>query len=297
MTRNDDFIGELEGYLDEFEGSTPLPDEVRGAIRAQLPSIIQRPAWWPARRFPEMNSMMKLSLAAAAVVVAALLGYNYLVAPNVGGPRLGDPAPTPEPTPTPTPVALKDQQPLPAGRYLADPVGLPMDVTVEVPDGWSASDGWVVRGPKGNEAPNGMAIRFYVSTTLHLYADPLVPGDGFLDPAIGPSVDDLVAAMTNHPGWTVTGTEPITIDSAAGQVVHVTLPEGTSDDTPFYLFGTASGSQFYGWAAGQLFDLYIVDVAGDRLVIDAFHYPETSAEDLAAQQGVLDSIQIEPAAD
>ena len=37
MTRNDDFIGQLEGYLDEYEGSTPLPDEVRDAIRAELP--------------------------------------------------------------------------------------------------------------------------------------------------------------------------------------------------------------------------------------------------------------------
>ena len=94
MTRDDDFIGQLEGYLEEYEGSTPLPNEVRDAVRAQLPSIQQRPAWWPARRFPEMNSMMKLSLAAAAVVVAALLGYNYLVAPSVGGPGLGDPSPT-----------------------------------------------------------------------------------------------------------------------------------------------------------------------------------------------------------
>ena len=89
MTRNDDFIRQLEGYLDEYEGSTPLPSEVRDAIRAQLPSTTQRPAWWPARRFPEMNNVMKLSLAAAAVVVAALLGYNYLVVPNVGGPGLG----------------------------------------------------------------------------------------------------------------------------------------------------------------------------------------------------------------
>ena len=37
MTRNDDFIGQLEGYLEEYEGSTPLPNEVRDAIRAQLP--------------------------------------------------------------------------------------------------------------------------------------------------------------------------------------------------------------------------------------------------------------------
>ena len=77
MTHNDEFIGQLEGYLDEYEGSTPLPEDVRDAIRAELPLTRQRPAWWPARRFPEMNNMAKLGLAAAAVVVAALLGFNY----------------------------------------------------------------------------------------------------------------------------------------------------------------------------------------------------------------------------
>ena len=76
MTRDDDFIGQLEGYLDEYEGSTPLPDEVRRAVRAQLPSTHQRPAWWPARRFPEMNTFAKYGLAAAALAIAALLSFQ-----------------------------------------------------------------------------------------------------------------------------------------------------------------------------------------------------------------------------
>ena len=295
MTRNDDFIGHLEGYLEEYEGSTPLPDDVRDVIRAQLPSIHQRPAWWPVPRFPEMNNVMKLSLAAAAVVVAALLGYNYLVAPNIGGPSLGDATPSPTANPTPMP-ALNGQDPLPPGRYQVD-TALPMDVTIEVPEGWSAGGAWVAIGPKGNDLPDGMAIRFYAGENLNLYSDPLLPSDGLLDPPVGPSADELVAAMVGHPDWDVTGTSPITLDGYAGQVVHVTLPEGTSEATPFYLFVDRFEGQVYGWAAGQLFDVYVVDVAGGRLVIDAFHYPETSAADLAAQQAVMDSIQIEPAAD
>ncbi len=46
-----------------------------------------------------MNNIAKLGLAAAAVVVAALLGYTYLVAPNVGGP---------EPSTSPSPLADTD---------------------------------------------------------------------------------------------------------------------------------------------------------------------------------------------
>ena len=52
MTHNDEFIGQLESYLDEYEGSTPLPEDVRDAIRAELPLTRQRPPWWPARRLP-----------------------------------------------------------------------------------------------------------------------------------------------------------------------------------------------------------------------------------------------------
>ena len=83
MTHNDEFIGQLESYLDEYEGNTPLPEAIRDAIRAELPSTQQRPAWWPARTFSAMNNMAKLGLAAAAVVVAALLGFRFLV-PGTG---------------------------------------------------------------------------------------------------------------------------------------------------------------------------------------------------------------------
>src|ERR671914_627565 len=70
-------------------------------------------ASWLARRFPSMNTYAKLGVAAAVVVVAALLGFNYLIAPNVGGPGLGsDPTPTPTPTPTATPDGL-----LPEGSH------------------------------------------------------------------------------------------------------------------------------------------------------------------------------------
>ena len=141
MTRTDEFIGQLEGYLDDYEGNTPLPEPVRDAIRAELPSIRQRPAWWPERRSPEMNTIAKFGLAAAAVVAAALLGYTYIVAPNVGGPTFGDP--TPSPTPTPPPLG---EGPLAAGTYglttSDDPsaeITLPAGSTITVPAGWEAA--------------------------------------------------------------------------------------------------------------------------------------------------------------
>jgi len=164
-----------------------------------------------------------------------------------------------------------------------------MKVTVAVPNGWSG-DTWLVIGPHGNRAPNGMAVRFY--TVANLYRNPLSPDAGPLAPAVGPSVDDLVNAMVNHPDWTTTRPTAVSIDGYAGKVVHVTLPAGTSNATPFYLSVDATGGQVWGWDTAQLFDIYVIDVGGKRLVIDAFHYAGTSAADLAAQQAIIDAVQL-----
>ncbi|MBA2634323.1 MAG: hypothetical protein H0U86_15220 [Chloroflexi bacterium] len=77
---------------DEHESA----DRVLDAVLDQLDTTPQRRVtWWPVRRFPEMNTTVKLALAAAAVVVAALLGIRFLVP---GSQNVGGPAETPTPS-------------------------------------------------------------------------------------------------------------------------------------------------------------------------------------------------------
>jgi hypothetical protein len=45
---------------------------------------------------------------------------------------------------------------------------------------------------------------------------------------------------------------------------------------------------------GQREDLWILDVAGTRLVIDAATYPETSTGDRAEMQSIVETLLIEP---
>ena len=282
MTRNDDFIGHLEGYLDEYEGSTPLPNEVRDAIRAQLPSIQQRPAWWPAWRFPEMNSFAKFGLAAAAVAIAALLGYNYLVAPNIG-------ADDASPTPTPSPRALTDSDgALEAGTYQFTVLGN-VDVTLTVPEGWKDIQGFGV-----GDATDSPVIVFWPSDAevAHVYADPCRWQDGYVDPPVGPTVDDLATALSNQPQRGESVPVDVSIDGYQGKMVELSVPDDID-------FADCDGGQFQSWegrfqqAPGQVDRIYILDVGGQRLLVDAHFQPGTSEADLAEQQAVFESIQLD----
>ena len=270
MTRDDDFIGQLEGYLDEYEGSTPLPDEARDAIRAQLPSIQQRPAWWPARRFPEMNNYVKFGLAAAAVVVAALLGFNYLVAPNIGGPGLDDPTPTP----SPTPHALRCGRELEAGTYQFT--------------GWTR---WTSRSPsltagrtsgirrRGDAMARRGVLAKRRGGRADVYADPCRWQDGYVDPPVGPTVDDLATALANQPQRGEAVPADVTIDGYSGKMVELSVPDDID-------FANCDSGEFHSWegrfqqAPGQIDRVYILDVDGQRVVIDSHFTPGTSEAEL-----------------
>lgn len=235
-----------------------------------------------------MNITTKYALGAAAAVLVAVIGFTVLSGANgsVGGP---DPTPTPEPSIT----ALAGQTDLSAGRYSIRS-GIVRQVTVSVPDDWSAVGDWAVRGPRGYEAPDGMGLRFY--TVGNLFNDPGSFAGGVQDPPVGPTVDDLVEAIVAQEEWTSSSPTELTIGGFPAQHVRITIPDGAEldarDGGSFYLFQDEGAGQIWGLAAGQMFDVYVVDVDGERLVLDAFHYPETSEADLAALEAVVDTIEI-----
>ncbi len=66
------------------EGVTALPDRVLDTVLDQVPATPQRRSRWPTRRITQMNRFLPATIAAAAVVVVAVVGYNVL--PGVSGP-------------------------------------------------------------------------------------------------------------------------------------------------------------------------------------------------------------------
>lgn len=292
MTRDDDFIGQLEGYLDEYEGSTPLPEDVRNAVRAHLPSIKQRPAWWPGWRIPEMNQAVRIALASAAVVAVAVIGISLFRDMNVGGPELTGPTPSP----SPEPAALTDG-PLAAGTYATTPLPSPNDAiqfTFTVPEGWTAD----LRGPAvfpssgdGTSGPAGAAMSLL--RVVGLFADPCQGNAGQPDIPVGPTVDDLVTALADQGAYESTVATDVVVDGYAGKQLELLMPSDID-------FATCESGQFWVWDSapfaqgpGNRWNLRILDVEGTRVVILAEDFAATPARIQTELQAIVDSVQID----
>jgi hypothetical protein len=266
-------------------------DRLIAATRQQIESTDQRPSWWPARRFRQMNMSIRFVVAAAAVVAVAAAGI-YL-APRQGGSGPGGvPSPSLSPSPTAVPQPLSDG-PLEAGTVIATGLGLSeaTSVTFTVPEGWEGFAGSCVLPVTGTTAPDGMGICF---GEVHdgLYSDPCHGTTGPGDIPVGPTVDELVDALTAQTAYEVSSPIDVTLGGYPGKRMDLQLP---TDVASCHL------GEFYPWAGSiyaqgpdNRWRLWVLDIEGDRLVVFSTDFPGTSPEDRAEQQAIVDTIQIEP---
>ncbi len=307
MTRDEEFIRRLEGYLDDFEGGTPLPESVRASVRARLPSNRQRSARWPGRRFPTMVTLLKLAMpaaAAAALLVVAVLGVRILVPPPHPGTVL--------PLPFATPGELEGPAALAAGRYsIANPYtdgdlvrscdqGCAdyQRITFTVPDGWATGEGFVYKhfGEAGE-------VAFKAWTPDQVYADPcrwrtsdLAPlidrHDDSVEPALGSS------ALASQLGRNASAPSAVTIGDASATRMELSVPADLD-------ITTCDGGEYRSWtewdvdaanshhAAGQIDVIYLVDVDRRTLVIDVSRGAQASSRDVAELEAILASLLID----
>jgi hypothetical protein len=267
---------------DEHESA----DRVLDAVLDQLDTTPQRRAtWWPARRFPEMNNSSKLALAAAAVVVAAFLGIRFLVpGQNIGGPG-------PTPTPTPNPAALPSPGALEPGSYYIDePDWAPAPYTFTVPDGWDVDADGFVRKDAGGPGE----VLFTTWIVSHIFSDACDDSEANLVD-VGTTVDELASALVAQANRDASQSTA-SVDGYPATRVELSFP---ADLDPATCAGRAwpdPGPDLSGGMLirdGQTQVVYILDIGGDRMVVVASHMQDSSEQDLAELQGVVDSIRIE----
>jgi hypothetical protein len=98
---------DIERLLDHWfsDGPDQAPDRVVDIVTDRIERQSQRPAWRLQRRPFPVNIYAKLAVAAAAVLIVAVVGYNLLPGPStgVGGPA--SPAPSSAPPASASPSA------------------------------------------------------------------------------------------------------------------------------------------------------------------------------------------------
>ena len=200
-------------------------------------------------------------------------------------------ATTPEPTASTatTPAAVETEpSSVPNGPGIGTKLVGDIPLTLTVPDGWNDDEGW---GVLKNEPAVGILFQ-EVSNT---YSDscPSVA----LDPPVGPTVDDLAAVWADLPTFNATTPTDITVDGFAGKLVEFTIPDYDEADCAYGDFMLLEhvdtpGDGYWVQGPNQTHQLRILDIDGTRVVIIAIWYPDTSAQDRADIDAMLDSIQI-----
>ena len=257
-------------------GATALPDRVLEAVLDELPAARQRRPLL-GHRLLNAQPALTVALAGALAIAVTLLSITYLAAPRLGAP----PDTVATPTPTPARATL-----LPGGGRI-DPgtyrLGnwLPVPVAFDVPAG--------LRHCGGEPALCGDSIAALgFGTIINVADEPCGPSETMRDPPVGPSVDDLVTALRELPGFRVHSVRDVVVDGYAGTELEVTAPATNCDLWPW-----ASGYRINGVSSGETNRMRILDVSGTRVVISLAYHPTTPQRDMAVLQQVMDSVRFD----
>jgi hypothetical protein len=217
--------------------------------------------------------------------------------PSVGPSATAGPSAAP-----PTLRAGVEREPLDAGTYAFDlglrSAGKFPKVLVTLPEGWANDDGWIV----GPIEPAGYVTGLLLWDVVDVYAHPCQWQGPRVHP--GPTVDDLVAALVAQPLRNATEPDDVTINGYHGKRLEWSVPDDadfTDCDVrdpggePTFESWTATGwsSDRYQQGPGQVDRLWIIDVDGARLVIDAQFMPEATEQQVVELMEVVESLRFE----
>jgi hypothetical protein len=142
------------------------------------------------------------------------------------------------------------------------------------------------------EPPDAAGIGFHIVTGVP--ADPCNPGSARAD--IGSTIQDLSVAVADRAGWVATDPTPTRVGGFPALAFEMRAEPGqiegcTGSVTAFYAgpFGRAA-------TQSERLRLWVADVDGTRLVIEAFDFPGTPDGDVAEATQIVESIRIDSTA-
>jgi hypothetical protein len=266
-----------------------------------------------------MTTTARLLSAAAAVALAVIVGVLALPRPGGGpaaqpttGPSASPIAPSAAPSASPTfPQALEG--PMAPGSYTTTPFFTPipsLPLTFTVPAGYTFVPDWaIIPTSTGSEGPQGAGLSFLQPNGL--FSDPChwdIDKDGILeagDIPTGSNVDDLVTALQSQSAYDVTVVGDVTLGGYSGKRVDLRFPATLDLTKCDKLAGFPSAWLVWGPIQGDAPDLYIqgpgnrwqvdiLDVAGNRVVVVYQDFATTPAAARTDMLAIHDSLQFEP---
>ena len=195
------------------------------------------------------------------------------------------------PTPTPRELPAGPADLTPGSYALADfPVALSFELpALEPPAVWFACWGSLVEQAVCTEPTPGavVAVTFQIVENVVAGCSDQETAE-LLDPPVGPSVDDLVTAISNLEGYEATEARDITVSGFAGKEFTLTAVRHACGAT------WSTADRITGMGAGEINLLRAIDVDGERVLIAGAYDGRTPEETLATMERVMDSIQVEP---
>ena len=287
------------------EGEETLQDRVYDAVRARIEDTPQR-AGSGAWRMPTMNKILGFGLAAAAVVAAVIIGAQLIGSPGGGfggpgnepseSPEASVADPTADPTAEPTPAWLGiDEGP----AVLTNTDSGPLEVTVDITaPGWHPLPGFdgVTKNDDGLDAPEtvGAALLAWTwpaGTEFLVYGDACqwsstVPETPFTTPdeiatafaaqAQTEASEPVDVTVGGYPGKTITLQVPLTYEQPGATRDEVFV---ACDNSEFVYYGTAEEAVMRNaQGAGEFDELWILDVDGSIVILNAVYGPATPSE-------------------
>jgi hypothetical protein len=223
-----------------------------------------------------MNNSVRLALAAAVLAGAALLGYTYLVAPNVGD-RTPAATESPSPAALPAPDLNEQEGSLTAGSYSVGVGG--QVVTFTVPSGWTKNVVDSVVWSQSSET------RIAFGDLASINTDPCRRELG--STGTGTTVGELEDALVGMVGVDAV-TSDVTVSGFEGRLVELTVPELVPADCTG---GEAMLDDTRPLEPG-VHSFWIVDVGGDRLVIHATARTASPERERSQLEAIVESVEI-----
>jgi hypothetical protein len=290
------------------EGVTRLPDRVLDVVLDHLPATPQRRSRWSAWRSLQMSNYAKLAAAAAAVLVVAVVGYNLL--PGSGGSNAGGPtaapsveaSPPPVPTGTPTatgqaftvrPFAQADglgMCPEDAGAAcVEDPRDDTISFTYVLPGAWSRHENF---GAYVEDEDSNRGVSVLFNRGNWLLSDPCRPPDDQAggDLPVGPTVEDFVTALVNHPDIDVTDPVDVTLAGYSGKYVEITTPADIGECDTW----RPIDEHIYAQGPAHRWHMWVIDVVGVRVLVEMTDFADSLAAHRQEALSMVDSLVITP---